>query len=320
MPTRFVVISDTHFVKCYKGADHTWWNRTTDKFSGEMADALVKLVRNLSPDFIIHCGDFIGDGSPESIDFGLQVMDRLNCPWYGTPGNHDSRSVLSRAMFKKHFRTGNESWSYVRTLGDLRFYFVDVVRWIENDGSSRPIFNTEKHNSRNIIGMGPSDEDLIWLDRELAFNSNLSILVTHAPVYFKKGYPLATLPYGKPVNASMTAPEDFVSGFIRPDEGRQRLLDIVQSHEHVIACLAGHWHINDAFIANDRLFLQTGSLREYPFEIRLIVYDGVAVHVSTHPLDVPRLHRYSWIEEWNNRWVRGDADVRDVHFIPSCHT
>jgi len=314
MPLRFAIISDTHFVKPPTEIGGSWWNRTTEKYSTEMGDALVETMRELSPDFVIHCGDFTGEKSSDSVEFGLSIMDKIGCPWYGTPGNHDSRSIASRTMFKDRFNEGENSWSYYRDLGELHFFFLDVAHWLGADGSVSPYFDREKYDSGEIIGMGPCEEDLAWLERELEATETPAIVVTHAPIHFKEAYPLSTLPYGVAVKAPITQPKDFISGFVRLDEGRGRLLDIVRSHRNVVACLAGHWHINDALVEAEQLFLLTGSLRDYAYDIRLVEYDGTTFDISTHALDLPELRKLSYVEKWGNEWVRGTDDVRNFTF------
>ena len=46
MSSRFVVMSDTHFISPPSNHEGTWWNRTTHRYSREMGEALVKLVRD----------------------------------------------------------------------------------------------------------------------------------------------------------------------------------------------------------------------------------------------------------------------------------
>ena len=58
-----------------------------------------------------------------------------------------------------------------------------------------------------------------------------------------------------------------------------------------------------------RCLPDTGSLVEYPFEMRLVrVCDGV-LSISPIELDAPRFKRDSLIVEWGNQWVAGiDTD------------
>lgn len=310
MSCRFVIISDTHFIEYPAEFESSWWNRSTHRFSREMGDALVELVNNLSPDFAVHCGDFTGWDSRENFNFGAGFMELLGCPWYGIPGNHDTWFSETRNGFHDIFECGEKTWSYARDLGGMKFFFLDVVHWYESDGKCSPMFDREKYNASSIIGMGPSERDLFWLNRELKQSSKPSVIVSHAPIAFKKTYPLKTLPNGKPVNGPVTPPSAFINDIIH----REKLFGITQNIPVVKACIAGHWHINDAVTFGGILYMMTGALREFPYEIRLVEYDGETFYVSTHELDVPKLRKISYVEKWGNKWVKGNDDIRKFVF------
>jgi len=314
MTCRFVVISDTHFNSSLSEDAGTWWNRTTESRSKEMGAALVDCVTGLSPDFVIHCGDIVGSDTAENFELGRSIMDRLGCPWYAAPGNHDSKNMAVREGLKDIFGMDDGTWSYTRDLGGIKFFFLDVTCWTDDEGNVSPALDREKYDAGHIVGMGPTVRDLLWLERELEHATLPSVLVTHAPVNFRDAYPLANLPYGKPVSGPLTSPGDFVSGFITEREQRLRLLDIVRRHDSVTACFAGHWHIHDAYFWDGVEYILTGALREYPYELRLVEYDGSRFTVSTHALDVPELRELSYISEWGNDWIRGTEDVREFGF------
>lgn len=314
MPCRFAVVSDTHFVAPPNDKSGFWWNRTTESRSDEMGEALVRLMRELAPDFIVHCGDFAGIDAEEHVRFGVSVMERTGCPWFCAPGNHDARSMAARRAFGERFGTGDGTWSYSRDLGGIRFFFLDVVWWLGADGSLSPVLDMDARADGRIIGMGPSTADLLWLDSECARTSLPAIVVTHAPVHFCDAYPLSTLPKGKPAAAPLTRPDDFISGFLTKREGRKRLLDIILNRTAVTACFAGHWHIHDAVALDGVHFIMTGSLRECPYEVRLVEFDGAAFRVETHGLDVPGLREASRMPAWGNAWIEGEPAVRDFSF------
>ncbi len=279
-----------------------------------MAQALVKLVRRQAPDFVIHCGDLTADDTEENCRMARDVMEDLGCPWYGVPGNHDTRYGNGRALLAEVFDGDGGVTSFARVLGGVRFLFLDVVHWLHADGSLTPRFDRELYDAGRITGMGPSQGDRLWLERVIAASPEPVIVVSHAPAHFRKSYPIATLPYGKPVSSPETAPEDFISGFIGADEGRREILETISGGERVKACLSGHWHFNDAFGEDGRLFMITGALRELPYEVRLLELDGGGMRVKTLGLDVPDLTRRSFVKEWGNSWVKGPAASRDFVF------
>ena len=308
MSCRFVVLSDTHFTPPPSNRQGSWWNRSTERLSDRMGGALVELIKKLSPDFIIHCGDFVGLCSRDSFEFGASVMDRLGCPWFAVTGNHDTWCMDIRDCFRETFKTGNDSSSYMRDLFGLRFLFFDVVHWYAYDGSVSPVLDMDDYNSGKIETIGPLEKDIDWIEEVLSGTTLPAVLVSHAPIAYRETYPAVTLPHGKPVKGPATAPAEFI-----PDiKGHDRLLDITQRYSRLKACFAGHWHINDAVQSNDVWHVMTGALREFPYDIRLVEYTGDSFRISTHRLDVPDLMELSYVKEWGNRWVEGNEDVRTV--------
>jgi len=319
MSFRCVVLSDTHFTLSTAVRESTWWNRTTERSSARMAEALDVLVKRLAPDFIVHCGDVTADDTAESWDFSCEVMARTGRPWFAVPGNHDTMLGCGRDMLRNLFDPGDGRWSFSRVLGGVRFVFLDVVHWFDADGACSPYLDRERYANGAITGMGPTESDILWFEKTLRGAREPVVVVTHAPIHFRDAYPLETFPYGKPAEAPMTAPDGFISGFLRPDEGREAILDIVRKNGNVIACFAGHWHINDAVVSDGVLFMMTCSLREYPFEIRLVEFDGAVIHGWTYELDVPELRERSYVGEWGNDWVRGRYEDREFR-IPARFT
>jgi 3',5'-cyclic AMP phosphodiesterase CpdA len=304
MISRFVVLSDTHFSTT--GRDGVWWNRSTERQSARMGEALVSLVTVLAPDFAVHCGDFTSTGTAEEFAFAKDILDRLGCPWFAVPGNHDTWTAAGRDWFREAFDTGDGAWSYVRELGGLRFVFLDAAHWHGADGSVSPALDRRAYDAGEITGMGPSEEDIAVLENAIDETTSPVMVVSHAPVSYRDMYPVATLPRGGATHGPMTPPADFIADIV----GRSRLLDIVRGSPKVTAWLAGHWHINDIVEDRGAWHIMTGALREYPFDIRLVEFDGSSFHVTTHRLDVPDLLELSYVREWGNRWVEGGAADR----------
>ncbi|MFC1607766.1 metallophosphoesterase family protein [Candidatus Latescibacterota bacterium] len=301
-------MSDTHFTPPHLARSGVWWNRTTENHSGKMGDALIRRVQELAPDFVIHCGDFTGVCSHESFILGESIMNHLGCPWFAVPGNHDTWCGDVRNQFASTFGTSSSSCSYARKIGGLRFFFLDVAHWYYRDGSITSVLDHEAMSAGNLVSFGPVDDDLDRLERDLARDSIPTVLVTHAPVDFRKGYPASTLPKGKPVTAPLTSPDEIIP----PMSNSTRLRNIIRDSSTIKACFAGHWHINDAVDKDGVWYIQTGALREYPYEIRLVDYSDGTMSISTHGLDVPDLIKESFVTEWNNRWIAGADDVRSL--------
>ncbi len=65
-------------------------------------------------------------------------MERVGCPWYGAIGNHETWNPGVRAAFAAHFGLPGERCHYARTLGGLRFVFLDTCHWQSADGACSP--------------------------------------------------------------------------------------------------------------------------------------------------------------------------------------
>jgi predicted phosphodiesterase len=309
MSCRFLVIADTHFVCPPTDYHSLWWNRSTEGYSAIMGEALIKLAHTLAPDFAVHCGDCIGWNTRENYEYGAAFMNRLDCPWFAVPGNHDTQTPHDLADTGGPFCLG-ERRSRMADIGGLRLFLLDTAAWFSASGEVFPCIERSWYDRGKILNVGIPPEDMEWFARETAACPAPAITVTHAPVLYRPAYPMATLPGGKPVSGPLTQPSAFIADF----PGREELSGIIRRNSAIKVCFSGHWHIHDAFVSDGILYIMTGSLREYPYEVRLVEFDGISFHISTHPLDVPELRLISYVEEWGNRWVEGTPEVRDLTF------
>jgi len=56
---------------------------------GEVAESLVGTLRELAPDFVVHCGDFTQSSEIAQWEYGCEILDRVGLPLVPGPGNHD---------------------------------------------------------------------------------------------------------------------------------------------------------------------------------------------------------------------------------------
>ncbi len=307
MDTRFVILTDTHFAPPGRGVDGQWWNRTLVSRSAEISEALISTVKKLSPDFIIHCGDFTHFGDLESFQFGVDIMDRMSCPYNIILGNHDAEHIGIRKSIASIIENERGKFFYAREIAGLRFVFLDGANWITQDGIETEYLDSEIDNAGRYLGIGPTREGLDWLKQELAQNQDIpTIIITHAPIHAKPTYPLSTLQRGKPVKMHPCPYHHFATYGAK----HESLRDLIAQHTNVVALFAGHWHIASLHSYQGVLHCQTGSLMEYPFEFRLLEKDHDLLNLSTIGLNDTQFKNDSFISEWNNQWVAGQPDDR----------
>lgn len=314
---RFAVISDTHYYASNRTPDKAWWNRTLRSRTLEIGPCMVDTIARLNVDFVIHCGDISGYCDLENFETARKTLDRLNCPWYGVLGNHDSWFAGVRDAFSDHFDLPHGQCHYTRLLGGLRFIFLDTCHWRAADGSVSPYLDQQLFDAGQIEGLCVPDHEIEWLDRQLQQHQNEKVvLVSHAPLGFQEFYQAGTLPSGDPAPKFGCTYLDFnrACGRIGDIFNRQELRALITRHPHVKAALAGHCHINDYCLQGGIAFIQTGSMLEYPFECRIIEIDDDTAVVSTHGLDNPAFAADSYLPDRNNRWVAGTQAERTFSF------
>lgn len=306
MSHRFVVITDTHFLAPGHTAEgKTWWNRALESRCGEISEALVEAVNRLQPEFVIHCGDFTGHCDLVNYECGLQVMNRLGCPWYAIPGNHDTWFPGVRAALAARYGLQGEDCFYTRDLAGLRFIFLDVAYWTSVYGDTTPYLDKELYDQGKIRGLASSRDELAWLEHELAAADRPVVIVSHAPLGYKPAYPMPTLPHGKPALQPQTSVIDLIGDVVN----RSAIRELMRRCPKVKMALAGHWHISDMFREDGVAFCQTGALREYPFEFRVVEVSDGTLHVGTAGLG-EAFQRESYVEAWGNQWVAGEEEDR----------
>lgn len=308
MTARFVVISDTHFrVPGSVNEDKTFWNRVLRTRIGEVGECLVDTINQLAPDFVVHCGDVTGLCEMRNWDFACSLLDRLDCPWFAVLGNHDTWFPGVRDAFAARFGRARGRCFYRRDLGGLRFLFLDTAHWYGREGQVSPYLDKDLYDRGKIVGMGPSDAHLDWLEDQLATSQNMLVaLVTHPPLGYRARYPASTLPKGEPADAGGESLEDYFGPVVHGEAMR----GMMRRHGNVRIVFSGHWHIFDRVMQDGVVHCQTGSMREYPFEMRLVTIRRDRLEVETVPLRSQDFQTASLIPEWHNEWVAGTAGDR----------
>jgi DNA repair exonuclease SbcCD nuclease subunit len=307
----FLIFTDTHFYA--PGSLHpekSWWNRVLEAYSEEITTNLIRTVRQVKPDFIVHCGDLTGYCDAKNFAFSCQVMAAMNCPWYVVPGNHDTWFPGVRAALSLMYKLPKEQCHYALNLAGLKFIFLDVAYWHSKEANISPYLDRELYDSGKIVGMGPSPAEVMWFAQELDATTQEPIpvvVVSHAPLSFKPTYPTHTLPHGIPAPNKKTS----LVAVIGDIAYRNSLRSLIKQSKQVVLALAGHWHIHDKHREGNVIYCQTASLREYPFELRQCIVHPDRLVISTISLNNPKLNRLSYVPDWGNAWIRGTAGDRE---------
>ena len=309
---RFVIISDTHFYVPGAGKNGIWWNHTLQTETDQIGRCMVEAVSETNPDFVIHCGDITGTCDMGNYHLGAEILDQVPCPWYAVVGNHDTWYPGIRDAFSDRYGVPRGQCYYSASLGGLRFIFLDSCHWCTVDGEVSPYLDKELFDSGKIQGLYIPDEELEWLEEQLnAHSDETVVLVSHAPLGFKEIYPVVTMPDGSKAPPEGCALLHFNErcGVMGDIGNRVELRKMLEKHSNVRMALAGHCHIHDCHEEDGIAFVQTGAMREFPCEFRVVDVDSGVAAFTTHGLKDLSYSERSYIEERNNSWVAGkEAD------------
>jgi 3',5'-cyclic AMP phosphodiesterase CpdA len=221
----FVVahVSDTHF-----GNDV---QDPTDRLERVMDHLLALDPR---PDVLVVSGDVADHGLPAEYVAARAWLDR----WPGTlaicPGNHDVREAFVDGL-------GEPARSVVE-VGGHRFLMLDSL--IDAEAGERV--------DEGRLG----EEQLAWLDGELAASTAQTFVVLHHPPV--------------PIGIDLMDPIRLLDG--------DALAEVVAAHPHVLATLVGHAHtMATTTFAGRPLLIGGGVVSTVPLDLeplRVVWYDG----------------------------------------------
>ena len=317
MKGRFIYLVDTHWTREPGVPPHLglWQKELFDTHCERLEEAAVALVRKLAPDFVIHGGDLCREATASDWRNAKRVMDRLGCPYYFVPGNHDIAVAAGRAQLAEIFGMPTGGFHAVRELGGLRFIFLDSTFVWRKDAARTIERDDPDFDPRNQKGIGVSPEQVAWFERVLSGPdaARPSVVVTHCPLVGAAGYPISHRKE-KPITVSLPEwdPKWLVpihDTWIMPlEQRRAELLHIMGASGHVRAVLAGHQHGAHISSLDGVLHCTTSAMSAWPFEMRLIVFDDEGMSIDTVQVDAPDLIEASYRPDWHNEWVAGMSE------------
>ena len=312
MQARFIVMTDTHFEPA-SPEDFIWWNRMLISKNQVIVDAIVEKVTELQPDFVVHCGDFTSDAAFESFDFGKKNMDRLPCPYYVALGNHDTFNPEIRNCISGLLENENGSFSYTRKFDGFNLVILDCAYWIDPHGNDSPhMLRDDGYDS-----LGPPDHVLQWLVDACATDGGVpTVLAMHVPIVAKPRYRVGSFPGGgagdvEPPDRDILPDGASLQHLVDEIPNHTRLLKIIEENPQIKLILSGHWHIHDIIVRGTQVFCSTGSMIEYPIEMRLVDLSDDGINISTVSIGDGRFAEESLIPKYRNTFTAGEDGDRE---------
>ncbi|MBI3959770.1 MAG: metallophosphoesterase [Chloroflexi bacterium] len=300
-------MSHTNEIRIALGTDTHSWPGSRQSFGEEQEQlqpwfesihaTFLGDVRSVSPDILIHLGDFsCGGGTFEMPDALFHsTLERLNRDYraaaphfYGVPGNHDCPS-------------GTDDYSFCEGLLGLA---PRLGRTVDTDAARLVFLHSQGHSDeqrRAVLPKDPThgwiaDAELARLDRSLAEAGNRPVSVfTHQLLH----------PWANP------QPWRTLYAVANSDA----VLEIFARHGNVRAVFQGHAHILDvqeAMVGNQPVrFVVTPSLIQFPLGWLLLTLTPSSLRVQYRPLALPELSERSRSAGAGSHWRTPDPAWHD---------
>ncbi len=295
----FVILTDSH-VRAEPTEDSSWWNTLLVRQALEILSVAVKDANALNPDFVVHCGDLTDAADSLSFRAAGEVLRRLNCPLYFTPGNHDTHIDGSRDQAAKVLDVPGPPFYYTAVHKGWRLLFIDTAHWKYKDGSVHPYLDWDRYDDMYI-----PDSQVDWVRRELESDPDTPTLCfTHTPLALRDAYPGGSLPDGTPVDA---LPLEHLAGELCLNP---KLKAVLAEHACIKAVFSGHGHWHECVVEGPTLYCQTAALAEYPNEFRRVHVSADRIEVQVVPLSRDGFPEMSYRPEAGNRWPAGRPQDR----------
>ena len=230
----FAQISDAHFSSANTNTSY----RLTAESGELLTDAIDQVNETPGVDFAIFTGDMINTPYQKELMKFLTYANKLNPPWYAVFGNHDIciGGFLSKKMYLDILNSHNKNFSFAKP------YYSFVPK------KGYKVIGLDSTIDTKITANGElSEEELIWLDKELSKSKNDIVLIfLHGPLI----EPLHSANHAT-LNADKT-------------------LAIINKYKNPIAVFSGHYHTTKITQMGNVLHVSTPSLISYPNAFRIV--------------------------------------------------
>lgn len=127
---KIAVLGDAHLIADSDPYKHLHSRRDFFKSAWPSFQNLLTKVNEESPDLTILLGDLVDWFSPQNITFGLDLLSKLNAPWYMTPGNHDIAAPAG-GFDQTEYKT-EASYDYAAYWKQMRVDLTDRILTIDD--------------------------------------------------------------------------------------------------------------------------------------------------------------------------------------------
>lgn len=227
---RFVQVTDSHFESGHQG-------------SIQMLTDTVKDINKLKDiSFVVFTGDNIDHPREQNLVDFLDIVNKLNVPYYLVMGNHDpfKSQGLSKERYTQVVREHNWKWLY---RGWNYTFKKNGYVFIVLDGAKEVIPGT---------GGYYRDDTLAWFDKQLTKYENKPVIVfQHFPVLESKDFSESRYKTHK-----VYQPEKY--------------FNVLNKHHNVLAIVSGHLHINSEVMQDGVYHINTPALMSDPHRYKII--------------------------------------------------
>ncbi|MBQ8458944.1 metallophosphoesterase [bacterium] len=225
---KFIQVTDLHL--------------TDSEYSTKLFESAIEDINSLSDvSFVVFTGDNIDYPKEIYLKHFIEIVGKLNVPYYIVIGNHDvyKSQNMSKARYLELFRKKNLFFTqrkpnYKFKKKDFMFYIVDGAKEV----IPGPVGYFRK-------------DTLAWLDKQLTKNSkNPSVIFQHYPLVYPEG-----------AEKRLKTHKTYKA---------EEYLEMLDKHNNVLAIVSGHLHTNGEIMRDGVYHISTPSMANLPHSYKII--------------------------------------------------
>lgn len=222
---KFIQVTDTHYV-------------SENKFRKDVLEVAVNDINKLKDvSFVVFTGDNIDKANPDYLKEFVQIVNKLNVPYYLIIGNHEvfKNGDLSKSRYMEIIKENN--FFYRPTEPNYRFK-KNGFKFLIADGAKEVIPGSNGYYKQDTLD---------WIEKELNKHPDTpTVILQHFPL----------VPPKEMATHSTYKAENY--------------LDMLDKHNNVIAVISGHYHINGEQMRNGIYHISSPSLLNEPYQYKII--------------------------------------------------